>query len=219
MFEKKSLENHSGTTLPSYSINLFKSETLKKNPFEKKANQLYFLILNFKKKKNTNLFLCKTKSSTFYSEKLKKLKWTDKEKLLTFSYSNQCFNFIGANCFFDSIQINSLPSQNSLTSIKKKEMLNNIFFKKNSFAILNFIKIIQNYSTLYNEIKKTKLINQYHLQKLSSKQIKSKFDRIHHLLENGKILKTGFKKFFSSSFFRIRFSSVIKSPLLLSENP
>ncbi len=202
-FEKKSIKNNSETTLSSYSINLFTSETLKKNTLKKKTNELSFLILNLKENSNLffsfNLCFCKTKPSKVGFDKIKKLnlKRTEKEKLLTFCDSNASLNFRLAN--FNLIKINPLPSQNVLTSIKKKEMLNNTFFKRNAFTILNLKKIIQNYSTIYNfvsakpnypttllylkvpesclaklilEVQKN--VRQYHLKKCSSKLIKPK---------------------------------------------
>lgn len=181
-FEKKSIKNNSETKLSSYSINLFTSEILKK-----KTNELSFLILNFKE--NPNLFfsfnLCffKTKPSKVGFDQLK---WTEKEKLLTFCDSNASLNFRLAN--FNLIKVNPLPSENFVTSIKKKEMLNDTFFKRNAFTILNLKKIIQNYSTIYKfgsaktnhpnlaklSLEVQKNVSQYHLKKGSSKLIKPK---------------------------------------------
>lgn len=205
-FEKKSAKNNSATTLSSYSIHLFTSQILKRKPFQKKRNEPYFLILNFKE--NANLFfsfnLCfeKTKPYKFRFAKPKKmnLKWTKKENILTFCDSNQSFAFRWSIFFLNPIQINPLASENFLTSIKKKKMFNDTFFKRNAFAILNLIKIIQNYSTLHNKVKKTKFIT------------------INNIKPSRKIVRPQFNQSFSSSFFRIQFVSVIKSPVLLSEN-
>ncbi len=105
-FEKKSIRNNSETTLSSYSIHLFTSQILKRKAFQKKGNEPYFLILNFKENSNLffsfNLVLGQIKHYKFRFAKAQKtnLKWSKKENILTFWDSNQSFGFRWAIFFF-----------------------------------------------------------------------------------------------------------------------